>query len=93
MESDPEPKPPSKYGSGSTYLRRHRLRNTSKIKITPTGILLGDKSRVLDIEHPGDEFPLFQEATSYTAELQPGDVLFIPAFWFHNMKVSTCSIL
>lgn len=48
--------------------------------------LEGDKSRVLDIEKPGAEFPRFKEATSCTAELEPGDVLFIPAFWFHNMK-------
>jgi hypothetical protein len=52
-----------------------------------TGTFSGDKSRVVDIERPGPEFPLFTAATRYTAELEPGDVLFIPAFWFHNMKV------
>jgi hypothetical protein len=53
---------------------------------------LGDKSRVVDIERPGPEFPLFTAATRYTAELEPGDVLFIPAFWFHNMKVLYISL-
>jgi len=48
--------------------------------------LVGDKSRVVDIEHPDlKQFPLFPQAKQYKAELQPGDILFIPALWFHNM--------
>jgi len=48
--------------------------------------LVGDKSRVVDIENPDlKQFPLFQLARQYKAELQPGDILFIPALWFHNM--------
>ena len=46
----------------------------------------GDKSRVVDIDNPDlDQFPLFPLAKKYVAELQPGDILFIPALWFHNM--------
>lgn len=46
----------------------------------------GDKSLVLDVEHPDlEKFPKFQRATKYEAVLNSGDVLFIPALWFHNM--------
>ena len=48
--------------------------------------LVGDKSRVVDFEHPDlEQFPLFPLAQQYKADLQPGDILFIPALWFHNM--------
>jgi len=49
--------------------------------------LAGDKSRVLDIDNPDpDQFPLFHQAWRHEVELMPGDLLYIPALWFHNMK-------
>ena len=47
----------------------------------------GDKSRVVDIDAAEnvDTFPKFCSAEKHTADLRPGDVLFIPAMWFHNM--------
>eukprot|EP00088_Acartia_fossae_P071060 TRINITY_DN9675_c0_g1_i3.p1 TRINITY_DN9675_c0_g1~~TRINITY_DN9675_c0_g1_i3.p1 ORF type:complete len:311 (-),score=38.65 TRINITY_DN9675_c0_g1_i3:8-940(-) len=49
--------------------------------------LEGDKSIVSDIDNPGDQFPLFpSERETLRVELEPSDVLFIPALWFHNMK-------
>uniref|UniRef100_A0A224Z6E8 tRNA wybutosine-synthesizing protein 4 n=1 Tax=Rhipicephalus zambeziensis TaxID=60191 RepID=A0A224Z6E8_9ACAR len=46
----------------------------------------GDKSLVLDVECPDlEKFPKFQKATRYEAMLTSGDILFIPALWFHNM--------
>ena len=48
--------------------------------------MTGDKSRVVDIDQPDPhQFPLFSSASRYVAELQPADILFIPALWFHNM--------
>jgi len=48
--------------------------------------LSGDKSKVVDIDNPDlQQFPLFPIAQRYKADLQPGDILFIPALWFHNM--------
>ena len=48
--------------------------------------LAGDKSEVLDIDNPDlNKFPKFQKATPYICTLEPGDVLFIPAMWFHNV--------
>lgn len=45
----------------------------------------GDKSRVIDIDNPDLEtFPDFIKAKKYTCIMEPGDVLFIPALWFHN---------
>ena len=41
---------------------------------------------MVDIENPDpQQFPLFSSAERYEADLGPGDVLFIPALWFHNM--------
>lgn len=48
--------------------------------------LNGDKSQVMDIDNPDmDRFPLFSQAQRYECCLDPGDVLFIPALWFHNV--------
>lgn len=45
----------------------------------------GDKSEVLDIDYPNLEtFPEFVKAKRFECVLQPGDLLFIPALWFHN---------
>ncbi|XP_059094296.1 tRNA wybutosine-synthesizing protein 5-like [Tigriopus californicus] len=46
----------------------------------------GDKSRVVDIDQPDlAAFPKFAQATPFEGWLEPGDILFIPAMWFHNM--------
>lgn len=43
-------------------------------------------SRV-DVEAPDlERFPAFQGATRFAGILEEGDVLFIPAFWFHSFK-------
>ena len=42
---------------------------------------------VTDIDNPGPQFPLFPINDRLTVDLQPADVLYIPALWFHNMKV------
>ncbi|XP_072435013.1 tRNA wybutosine-synthesizing protein 5 isoform X2 [Chiloscyllium punctatum] len=47
--------------------------------------LTGDKSEVLDVENPDlRKYPQFAKAQCYECQLDPGDVLFIPALWFHN---------
>ncbi|KAM6934549.1 tRNA wybutosine-synthesizing protein 5 [Xenentodon cancila] len=47
--------------------------------------LSGDKSEVLDIDAPDlKRFPEFVKAKRYECVLEPGDLLFIPALWFHN---------
>ncbi|CAL1582639.1 unnamed protein product [Knipowitschia caucasica] len=47
--------------------------------------LSGDKSEVLDIDSPDlEKFPEFLKAQRFECVLQPGDLLFIPALWFHN---------
>ncbi|XP_069107378.1 tRNA wybutosine-synthesizing protein 5-like [Argopecten irradians] len=48
--------------------------------------LNGDKSEVLDIDNPDPKkFPKFTEAHKYEGILGAGDILFIPALWFHNV--------
>ncbi|XP_072275243.1 tRNA wybutosine-synthesizing protein 5 [Pyxicephalus adspersus] len=47
--------------------------------------LSGDKSEVLDVDNPDlAKYPLFSQARRYECTLEAGDVLFIPALWFHN---------
>ncbi|KAG1653659.1 tRNA wybutosine-synthesizing protein 5 [Nymphon striatum] len=53
----------------------------------------GDKSAVLDIENPDlYEFPKFSKAIPHKCTLLPGDVLFIPALWFHNVISHSISV-
>lgn len=48
--------------------------------------LNGDKSEVLDIDNPDlKTFPKFSSAIPFECYLEAGDVLFIPALWFHNV--------
>ncbi|KAL3853893.1 hypothetical protein ACJMK2_013192 [Sinanodonta woodiana] len=48
--------------------------------------LNGDKSEVLDIDNLDEKkFPLFSHTERYEGILNPGDILFIPALWFHNV--------
>ncbi|XP_031410017.1 tRNA wybutosine-synthesizing protein 5 isoform X3 [Meleagris gallopavo] len=48
--------------------------------------LSGTKSEVLDIDNPDfEKYPLFVKAKRYQCYLEAGDVLFIPAMWFHNV--------
>lgn len=55
--------------------------------------LHGDKSAVIDIDHPDTtKFPLFQNAIQYECTMNPGDVLYIPALWFHNVHSLDFSI-
>jgi tRNA wybutosine-synthesizing protein 5 len=52
----------------------------------PCLYLTGDKSRVMDLDAPDTEtFPNFSQATRWETLLEPGDVLYIPALWFHNV--------
>ncbi len=53
----------------------------------------GDKSQVLDVDEPDtNAFPLFKQATRYECQLTPGDCLFIPALWLHNVITQSFSI-
>lgn len=48
--------------------------------------MIGDKSQITDIDDPDlEKYPKFAQAQKYEAFLMQGDVLFIPALWFHNV--------
>ena len=48
--------------------------------------LVGDKSSVMDINAPDPTlFPKFSLTTPQEAWLEAGEVLYIPALWFHNV--------
>jgi hypothetical protein len=53
--------------------------------------IAGQPTSMVDIEAPDlDRYPRFAEAmeSMVVAELEPGDALFIPAFWWHDVKAS-----
>lgn len=55
--------------------------------------LEGDKSQVVDIDNPNlERFPEFVKATAHECIMEPGDILFIPALWFHNMTSLNFSV-
>lgn len=55
--------------------------------------LNGDKSEVVDIDNPDlQKYPKFKNAVRYECILHPGDALFIPAMWFHNIITLDFSI-
>lgn len=54
--------------------------------------LEGDKSRLFSFESPVENihlFPLVHKARIYVAHLSPGDCLYIPSLWWHNIKTKT----
>ncbi|XP_071439790.1 tRNA wybutosine-synthesizing protein 5-like [Hetaerina americana] len=49
--------------------------------------LNGDKSRIIDVDDiDNPDFPRFKLAKRYECQLNPGDILFIPALWLHNVR-------
>lgn len=50
-------------------------------------------SSPIDPQQPDlDKFPCFNEISGLEAKLQAGDILFIPAFWWHQARTITTSI-
>ena len=55
--------------------------------------LNGDKSEIVDPEKPDlERYPLFSKAHAFVGLMEEGDVLFIPALWFHNMQALEFSV-
>merc|ERR1711974_113490 len=54
----------------------------------------GDKSKVIDFKDPDLDlnFPKFSSAKKYVGQVNPADILYIPALWFHNMKALDAGI-
>lgn len=47
----------------------------------------------IDIESPDlDAHPAFPRATPYTVQVEPGNLLFIPAYWWHHVRAHETSI-
>jgi hypothetical protein len=47
----------------------------------------------VDAENPDIErFPLFKNAQQYTVELESGETLFVPSFWWHHIRNMETSI-
>lgn len=55
--------------------------------------LQGDKSQVYDPESVDlEKFPQFTKAKQWVCKMEPGDILFIPAFWMHFMVSEEFSV-
>ena len=49
--------------------------------------VIDDKPRVFELDNVSVEsFPNLKNCSAWKCVLDPGDILFIPAFWFHNVK-------
>jgi hypothetical protein len=54
--------------------------------------IAGPPVSMVDIENPDlERYPRFQEAVAHglVADLEPGDALFIPPIWWHNVKATS----
>ncbi len=61
-------------------LSAHACAQEAKLYMT------GSSSEVTDIDQPDPEkYPLFSSAVHLDCMLRPGDVLYIPALWHHNV--------
>ena len=55
--------------------------------------MIGDKSEIIDIDTVDmNSYPKFKLVDWYECILEPGDILFIPALWFHNVTALDFSI-
>ncbi len=52
-----------------------------------------ERQSQVDIHHPDvDKYPKFREAEALTCLLSPGDILFLPSNWFHEVETLSFSI-
>jgi hypothetical protein len=50
-------------------------------------------SQIENCQHPDlQKFPMFARAKGFTSHLDPGEILFIPAGWWHTARMLTASI-
>lgn len=51
------------------------------------------RSEIPDYDHAdADRFPLVRKASAWEAVLEPGDVLFLPSYWWHEIRVAEPSV-
>jgi ribosomal protein L16 Arg81 hydroxylase len=46
----------------------------------------------VDVENPGNEFPLFEKAEYVEGIVGPGECLYIPRGWWHFVRSESVSI-
>ena len=64
------------FSSRTGQFHRRRLLESTSMVMSP-----------VDIQDPDlDRFPRFAEARRVECSLKPGDVLFMPAFWWHEVQ-------
>ena len=64
------------YREGEERLVKETLLDSTSMVMSP-----------VDIKSPNlERFPKFAEATPMTCEIGPGDILFLPSFWWHEVQ-------
>jgi len=62
----------------------------ANLYITPLDLTLaGQPTSLVDFYHPDfEQYPRFREAMNHAevADLEPGDVLYVPSLWFHHVE-------
>lgn len=87
--------PPSEAHKLYPYPNLHSFRSQSQVDFKTRQSIDGRaraSGRLPDLDDNHDLYPDFRNVTAYEAILSPGEILFIPAFWFHRVVTEDTSI-
>ena len=66
---------------------RHRGGILRSLRLGDAADVLRDRQAQVDFDAPdADRFPRFGEARGFEATLEPGELLYIPQYWFHHVE-------
>lgn len=60
--------------------------------LRPLGVIHDRQSHLDVFEHDPVRFPAFEQASAIEATLEPGDTLYLPAFWAHYVRTLDASM-
>lgn len=87
--------PPSEAWKIYPYPYLHSFRSQSQIDFKTRQSIDGRaraSGKLPDLEDNGDLYPDFVNVTAYEALLSPGEIMYIPPFWFHRVVTEDTSI-
>lgn len=87
--------PPSEAWKLYPYPNMHGFRSQSQVDFKTRNSIDGRaraSGSLPDLEDNGDLFPDFGNITAFEALLSPGEILYIPPFWYHRVVTEDTSI-